>query len=204
MEPIQKKGLTRSECGKLGYEKSKEKQAKLFQERIDQYNKNPVLCRECSIPIDYKRKHSNTFCSSSCSAIYYNSKRIRNIKYCVNCKNILHVGKKYCSLKCEQDYHRKTRDDLFLSSGEGSKITIKRFLITTFGRQCSICKNEKWLDKPMPLELDHINGNSSDNSKENVRMLCPNCHSFTPTYKGRNKGKGRYSRRMRYREGKSY
>jgi hypothetical protein len=36
------------------------------------------------------------------------------------------------------------------------------------------------------LELDHINGNERDNRKENLRLICSNCHSFTPTYKGRN------------------
>ena len=54
------------------------------------------------------------------------------------------------------------------------------------------------------LELEHKNGNSNDNSLENVCLVCPNCHSQTPTYKGRNKGNGRYMRRERYRDGKSY
>lgn len=43
----------------------------------------------------------------------------------------------------------------------------------------------------IPLEIDHINGDSEDNSEENLRLICPNCHSLTATYRGANRGKGR-------------
>ena len=46
---------------------------------------------------------------------------------------------------------------------------------------------EKALDDRLPLELDHINGDSHDNRLENLRILCPNCHSLQPHYRGRNR-----------------
>ena len=53
--------------------------------------------------------------------------------------------------------------------------------------QCDCCGITEWQGKPAPLELDHINGINYDNRLENLRLLCPNCHAQTDTYRGRNK-----------------
>jgi len=56
-------------------------------------------------------------------------------------------------------------------------------------RKCEVCFNTEWLGKPIPLELDHINGINTDNRLQNLKILCPNCHAQTDTYRGRNKNK---------------
>jgi 5-methylcytosine-specific restriction endonuclease McrA len=56
-------------------------------------------------------------------------------------------------------------------------------------RKCRSCEGTKWMGKLIPLELEHKNGNSEDNQLENLELLCPNCHAFTETYRGRNKKK---------------
>jgi 5-methylcytosine-specific restriction endonuclease McrA len=64
--------------------------------------------------------------------------------------------------------------------------TRRHYLIRQRGHRCEMCLNEKWLNKKIPLELDHIDGNKNNNSLQNLRLLRPNCHAFTDTYKGKN------------------
>lgn len=58
-----------------------------------------------------------------------------------------------------------------------------------FEYKCDICGIDNWQEKKISLQIDHINGNAKDNRKENLRLLCPNCHSQTSTYAGKNKPK---------------
>ncbi len=65
---------------------------------------------------------------------------------------------------------------------------IKRRLIEIglFEERCSKCGIDEWRGKPLSIYIDHINGVKNDWRLENLRMLCPNCHSQTPTFSGKN------------------
>jgi hypothetical protein len=65
---------------------------------------------------------------------------------------------------------------------------VKTYL--NFEYKCSICFISNWNNKSIVLEIDHINGINSDNRAENLRYVCPNCHSQTSTYKGKNINSG--------------
>jgi len=57
--------------------------------------------------------------------------------------------------------------------------------------KCIKCGIDSWQGESIVLDLDHINGVNTDNRLSNLRFLCPNCHSQTDTYKGRNKNTGK-------------
>ena len=52
-----------------------------------------------------------------------------------------------------------------------------------FERKCYKCNNTQWMELPITLELEHINGKKTDCRRENLTLLCPNCHSQTPTWR---------------------
>ncbi|MET9659353.1 HNH endonuclease signature motif containing protein [Streptomyces sp. NPDC006510] len=67
---------------------------------------------------------------------------------------------------------------------------LKRALVAVGAEQrCAMCGTEPvWRGRPLPLEVDHIDGDWRNNQARNLRLLCPNCHSTTDTYRGRGKG----------------
>ena len=74
---------------------------------------------------------------------------------------------------------------------------IKRYLYEKYNSKCSQCG---WSDVNLytgniPLEVHHKDGNHTNNSEDNLELLCPNCHSLTATYKAANKGNGRKDRK---------
>lgn len=63
-----------------------------------------------------------------------------------------------------------------------SKIRVRLIKEKIKKHECEICKMTEWMGQPIPLELDHKNGNNSDHRLENLRIICPNCHHQTPTH----------------------
>ena len=55
--------------------------------------------------------------------------------------------------------------------------------------RCECCGLEQWMGKPIPLELHHKDGDRHHNKLENYELLCPNCHAFTDSYRGKNSRK---------------
>lgn len=128
---------------------------------------------------------------------------------CQNCGQTKNQAKstrgKYCSAKCQQDYELKQRAEKWLDGKLScTNRSLRRIIELIRGYCCEVCGISNWNDKPIVLEVEHKNGDSSNNNPENVCLICPNCHSQTSTYKGANKGNGRHARRVRYAEGKSY
>lgn len=126
-----------------------------------------------------------------------------------NCSNILEVAKKTgvsagrVSLLIKlknipidhfqpSSYRPKSVSKIFVIGKKRSSVVRRRIIKDgLLPYKCLKCGlTDRWNGEPLTLDLDHINGNRADNRLENLRFLCPNCHTQTPTSRGRNsKGK---------------
>lgn len=128
----------------------------------------------------------------------------KKIHYCRNCgKELNERHKVYCNVHCQKDYQYKQYIERWkqgLETGVSGKYQtsshIRRYMREKYNNQCSRCG---WCEvnpytNKVPLEVEHIDGNYLNNSENNLDLICPNCHSLTPTYRALNMGNGRKDR----------
>lgn len=196
--------MTRSESGRKGGLIGSIKRST---RSISNYNENPNYCMECGniIPVGEatnacsvkKRK----FCSHSCAASYNNKHfpKRKITRYCKKCgEAVQKKGVRYCDECKATKQDRIPFDDLKTDSSRKNRI------LEAHGYRCSMCGLTEWMGNVIPLILDHIDGDSANNSIANLRLVCGNCDMLLPTYKGKNKGNGRHKRMVRYKLNLSY
>ena len=131
-------------------------------------------------------------CSETCSKKYSVSKRTETwqenlkkdpIKWYEYRKKIIDGTKKH------HEYNKLHKTEILLSkdfNDIGWDYKRKRILIEQ-NNKCGHCGLSEWRNNPLTLDIDHVDGNNRNNLRENLIALCPNCHSITPTWRGRNK-----------------
>jgi hypothetical protein len=191
---------------------------KLEEEGLKYYEVNPTTeqraCLNCKEKFKTSKIGKGKFCGSSCAASYNNKKSKRKYEIFVKCKNcnkdiknLERGNRKYCDNTCKSEFEKKEKFNLIEKGDKSLYIKwYKKYLIYKHGEkcmECGWCERSKYSNN-VPIELEHIDGDSENNNLINLKLLCPNCHSLTPTYKALNKGNGRHSRMQRYKDGKSY
>jgi 5-methylcytosine-specific restriction endonuclease McrA len=129
---------------------------------------------------------------------------------CINCNTLLtsKYNTKYCSNLCQKDFQYKK----YISEWKNNKLSgligikvytisrhIRRYIIQKFNNKCSTCnwsQINKYSNKSV-LEINHIDGDATNNIEANLQLLCPNCHSLTNNFRNLNRGKGRNYRRAK-------
>lgn len=162
------------------------------------YEANPDLCADCGKIISYKQhRDGNKYCSRSCGKSKKTKHKEQN---CPTCGSIFTAKSKqtYCSTKCYKRTHVHKLTDQKIEAGlVNTARTLRQYLRRHYGDFCVECGQSSIYNyKPLCLQVDHVDGNPDNNFPENLRLLCPNCHSQTPTYKG---GNTKNNQRSRYR-----
>ena len=118
---------------------------------------------------------------------------------------------KFCSHECRKNQNQVVfreieNNELWKRNlGEATfRKWMKRYLIFKNGHQCSVCENTEWMNKPIPLVCDHIDGNSGSSDKDNFRLVCGNCDMQLDTYKSKNRGKGRVYDKIYYHKRRKF
>lgn len=119
--------------------------------------------------------------------------------------------KNHVSPYCNKHYIEQTRKakiDHWLKTGDiGMSVNttirgiFRDYILSEQNNCCAICGLPNiWNNKQLNFILDHINGDASDSSRKNLRLICPNCDSQLPTYKSKNKNSSRTKRKEFLRE----
>ena len=163
-------------------------------------------CVNCNKEFETTKSNEKIFCNHSCAAIFNSKNKIKKErKKCLCCNKELIDNKKdirqtkFCSYSCQGQY-KKTKNFNEIENGNTSLYVknYRNYLIDKHGAKCMECGWDKINQTTglVPIQLEHIDGNSDNNKLENLKLLCPNCHSLTTTFGALNKN-GRDSKRKK-------
>jgi len=152
-------------------------------------------CKKCGNEFQPK-KGLISFCSIECrnSRTWSEEDKLKKSISAKNSDKVKNAAKKRTPIlpkilvKIKEKRYKERKDKILSSDYKTLMFEKLRERITYEQNEtCNNCKNYEWLGAKIPLELEHKDGNHFNNERENLEMLCPNCHALTLTWRGRNK-----------------
>ena len=171
-----------------------------------------MKCKNCNEKdaIKYSQYSNGEFCSRQCARSFSTRNKRQEINEKVSKSLYGRTAWNNSSFKKGYDARRHifTKNEILKGTKirwERQKLMIDTLPFHELGRRmqrsrilneqenkCDICKNTEWMERPINLDLHHKDGNKQNNKRENLQLICPNCHSYTKTWCGRNiNGNGR-------------
>lgn len=186
-----------------------------FNGRIKSMNKQPHIktCENCEVAFDYGQDKRRRFCSRSCACTANNRAHHKRgllakggpgqYPNCVQCqKPMKSANRPTCSLRCRKLHYRSTYLQRWLqglesgNTSESVHMIVREWLFETRMDRCEQCgwsEVNPYTGK-IPLQAEHVDGDWRNTVPENLKLLCPSCHSLTRFYGGANIGNGRVGR----------
>lgn len=186
--------------------------SKCYNESVNA-KRQQIACANCG-----ELTSNAKYCKRSCAVARNNSlqpKRRRGVKPCKLCQEWKALGfSEYCD-ECRSGIHstgetlraRARHENLVTAwllgkesgtcaRGEGARQFVRRYLCETYGERCADCgwnQVNQWTGR-IPVQIEHDDGDRSNNSPSNVRLICGACHTLTPNYMARNSDANRAKR----------
>lgn len=158
---------------------------------------------------NYSTHNIATFLNTSQTNVRYwlrkynlKTNTIKQNKKCKHCQvTLTNYRSIYCSVQCQKDFEygqyildwKAGLKPGYVGKTKSLASSLRKYMLLKHNNTCQECGWDKVhpIDKKPLVEIDHIDGNASNCDEDNLRVLCPNCHSMTPTFRARNKTSAR-------------
>lgn len=149
-------------------------------------------CAYCSDQAKFKLKNGKFCCQQSWNSCPANKENnSKGLKFAYSIGRRSSYFKSEDRIKSHVEQIRVAKENAFGPDVLNLGGNAKKYLMEERGKICEECGIIDWNGKKIIFEIDHIDGNRHNNCKDNLRILCPNCHSQTETYRGRNNNNGK-------------